>query len=133
MRWSVLLIPQVIIAAGLQLAATHKNPTDPTVIIVKMVDKSATEFAFEPANVTVKPGDIVRFVQTGAMPHNVEFKKTPAGVDLGALRVGEYLTVPDQVYEIKVDAKFAKGVYEIACTPHESLGMKGTITVKAPK
>ena len=131
MRRSILLIPAVLITAGFQIAATRTNPTDPTVVVVKMVDKSATEFVYEPANINVKPGDIVRFVQTSAMPHNVEFKKTPAGVDLGAARVGGFLTAPNQTYEIKIDAKFVKGAYEIACTPHEAMGMKATITVAA--
>ena len=54
-------------------------------IVVKMVDKSATKFAFEPATIQARPGDVIRFIQTGNNPHNVDFKSTPAGVELGDL------------------------------------------------
>ena len=110
-------------------AAVAKTAAAPRVVIVKMVEKSPTEFAFEPAQVTVKTGDVVRFVQTGAMPHNVEFRDLPAGVDLGAARTSAYLSAKDETYEVKIDGRFAKGLYNYVCVPHEAMGMKGTITV----
>jgi plastocyanin len=99
------------------------------VVIIKTVEVSATSFKFEPSEVTVQPGDTVRFVQTSGMPHNVEFTKTPAQSKLGATKVGPYLAAPNQTYDVVIDARFPAGQYKYMCTPHVSLGMKGTISV----
>lgn len=99
------------------------------VVIVKIVEVSATSYRFEPAEVTVLPGDTVRFVQTSAMPHNVEFTKTATGSKLGAARVGPFLTVLNQTYDVVIDTRFPSGQYRYICTPHVSLGMRGTISV----
>lgn len=103
---------------------------DPTVVTVKMVDKSATEYAFEPSEITVEPGQIVRFVQAGAVPHNVEFKNTPAGSAVDEIRVGPFLLRKGDVYEIRIDSRFPVGTYDYVCTPHEVMGMKGKIFVE---
>ena len=100
------------------------------IVTVRMVDKSATEYAFEPANITVAPGTLVRFELTGSIPHNVEFKKGPSGTDLGAARMGPFLLVKGQTYEVMIDARFSVGTHDYVCTPHEMMGMKGTITVQ---
>ena len=99
------------------------------VIEVKMVEISPTQFTFTPAKITVKQGDVVRFTQTKVNVHNVEFKATPAGADLGALKVGPYLMTVDQVYEFTIDKRFVAGNYDYVCTPHETMGMKGQIIV----
>ncbi len=99
-------------------------------VTVRMVDKSATEYAFEPANITVAPGTLVRFELAGSVPHNVEFKSGPSGTDLGAARMGPFLLAKGQTYEVMIDARFAVGTHDYVCTPHEMMGMKGTITVK---
>lgn len=99
------------------------------VVVVKMVDVSTTEYRFEPADVTVHPGDTVRFEQTGSMSHNVEFREVPAESQLGDRQMGPYLTAPGETYDVVIDARFTDGVHKYVCTPHETLGMKGTITV----
>lgn len=98
-------------------------------LIVELVDISPTEFEFRPATITAYPGAIIRFVQTGVMPHNVEFRGGPKGFDLGTRRVGPFLLQPGAVYEVVIDDQFVPGDYPIVCTPHEFMGMKGTITV----
>ncbi len=100
------------------------------VVTVRMVDKSATEYAFEPADITVEPGTLIRFELAGSIPHNVEFKKGPSGTDLGNARMGPFLIAKGQTYEIMIDARFAEGTHDYVCTPHEMMGMKGTITVQ---
>lgn len=102
---------------------------EPRVMEVRMVDVSPMEFVFEPSDLTVRPGDIVRFVQAGVMPHNVEFRDVPAGADLGDARLGPYLMSKGQVYELVIDERFTAGAYPYVCTPHEAMGMKGTLTV----
>ena len=127
------------VALGLTLAAglfyvlpaqpTSANP-EPTVHEVKMVDISATEFKFEPADITVKRGDIVRWVQTTAMPHNVEFRAGPDGaVPTVENPIGPFMSTPDETYEVVIDGAFQAGTTKYVCTPHEFMGMVGSITV----
>ena len=108
-------------------------PPAPKVVLVKGMDVSATEFKWSPADVTVNQGDTIRFEQTTTTPHNVEFKETPAGVDLGDAKVGPFLVAKGDHYDLVIDGRFKPGAYKFACTPHESMGMKGTITVAGGK
>jgi plastocyanin len=116
------------VLALIPLAPPRPRPAA-KVVSVKMVDVSATAFKFEPAAVTAAPGDTVRFTQTSRTPHNVELKTVPAGVDPGASKMGPFLATEGATYDLVLDAKFAAGTYQFACTPHEMLGMKGTLTV----
>ena len=100
-------------------------------VIVKMVELSAASYRYQPATVTVNPGDTVRFVQTSAMPHNVEFTKTPSGAKLGSAKMGPYLTAPGQTYDVVIDSRFPGGQYRYMCTPHFALGMLGVLVVAA--
>ena len=118
---ALVVLPSVRIA--------HATTEDPNIVVVKMIDKSPTEFAFEPSRVSVKPGDIVRFVMTTVNVHNIEFRVMPAGVDLGAGKSSGFLTAPGQKFEIAIDKKFVKGDYVFVCTPHEGMGMKGLCVV----
>jgi manganese oxidase len=100
------------------------------VIEVRMLDDGG-QLRFEPAVIHARRGDVVRFVQEGSMPHNVEFVRNgaPAGVDLGDLWAGDYLQAKGEVYEVAVDGRFADGAYPFVCTPHVSMGMAGTLHV----
>lgn len=121
-----LTLPGLMFAIG--LTATPANTITPypgaETFGVGMVD-----FAFEPADLTVRPGDVIRFTQKGIQPHNVEFRRVPRGVDLGGTRMGPFLVKKDDVYELRIDARFKPGIYEFVCTPHELMGMKGRFTV----
>lgn len=117
------VIPLVIAARAPQESRA------PKVVVVKSIDVSPTEFKFEPAAITVIPGDTVRFTQTTATPHNVEFRAMPAGTNLGSARMGPFLTAPGATYDVVIDTRFATGVHHYVCTPHETMGMTGTITV----
>lgn len=97
--------------------------------VIQMVDVSDTEFKFEPAELTVSPGDVVQFVATSATPHNVDFRVMPDGADLGDQTVGPYLMEDGSAYEITIDERFLAGEYNYVCTPHEFLGMKAVLTV----
>jgi len=130
MSWKVLLsIVALGLAAPVTSAQQHAAPTS-KIVVVRMVDKSPTEFAFEPALVTVNPGDVVKFEQTGNTPHNVDFRSGPDGGNLKGT-VSDYLVQAGQTYEVKIDERFGIGVHEFVCTPHELMGMKGTIKVEA--
>lgn len=118
-------------AATIAAAPFTSASVPPTgkVIEVKMVEVSPTQFAFTPAKITVRAGDVVRFTQVKANVHNVEFKTVPAGANLGELMVGPYLMTVEQVHEFTIDARFAVGTYDYICTPHAAMGMTGQIIV----
>lgn len=117
------------------------NAQAQTVHEVKMVDISPTEFAFEPASITVAPGDIVRWINAGTMgqPHNVDFRAPDASQAPGAAgdpgivgTISPFLLTAGDTWEVTIDERFVPGVTQpYVCTPHELMGMKGTITVKA--
>lgn len=112
-------------------SADVRHPLGGRLVIVKMVELSATAYRFQPATVTVNPGDTVRFIQTSAMPHNVEFTKTPAGAKLGSATMGPFLIAPSQTYDLVIDSRFSSGQYRYMCTPHFALGMLGAIVVSS--
>lgn len=103
------------------------------VIIVKMIAKSSTEWRYEPSNITARPGDLIRFVQEDIMPHNVQFTSTPKGADLADIAMGPFLLAKGDTYELDIDARFLKGVYNFVCTPHAQMGMTGTLTVASSR
>jgi plastocyanin len=104
-------------------------PTAGKLVTVKMVDISATQFKFEPAEFSAGAGDTLRFVQSTATPHNVDFRTTPAGANLGAAKMGPFLVSSGQTYDLVIDARFPAGTYQFVCTPHEMMGMKGVLIV----
>ena len=123
-----LAVAVVGLVALVSISWTGRAPA-PQTIVVKMVDVSPTEYKFEPANITVNPGDTVRFEQTGVMPHNVEFRDMPAGSNLGAAKMGPFLSATGETYDVIIDGRFTAGKHNYVCTPHEALGMTGSITV----
>ena len=73
---------------------------------------------FEPAQVSVKVGDVVQWTNDGTAVHNVTFdnKSVPNSDTMNG----------NDKYELK----FSKaGTYHYVCTFHVSVGMQGTITV----
>jgi plastocyanin len=113
--------------------------TTGTVHDVRMVGTPDGRFAFEPAQMTIVVGDRVRWINVSGGPHNVAFDagNIPAGAKallnagmsgkMGDL-TGKLLVEPNATYEISF-AGLPLGKYEYYCTPHQLLGMTGTITV----
>lgn len=99
-----------------------------TVHEVKMLTtQGGASGVFEPATITVKKGDVIRFVSQGQAAHNVEF---PAAENAGAANLpapSPYLT-DGQSFELPVTMD--PGTYNYVCTPHAMMGMKGSITVQ---
>lgn len=127
---------KLLCAAALLLAIAPASragaQAGPHLVLVKMVDKPNAQFGFEPAAVVAQRGDTVRFLQQSTAPHNVHFEKTPKGAKLGAASSGPYLIGQGKTYDLIIDARFADGTYEFVCDPHESVGMRGTLTVGSP-
>jgi plastocyanin len=100
----------------------------------------AKGYRFEPSNVTVSKGDVIKFVNVSGGPHNVAFDpaKIPAAAksSLSAAlpnqmsdMTGPFVTTPNGTYTMTF-ANVPPGAYDYFCTPHLTLGMKGVITVK---
>ena len=117
-----LLVLAVPFAARAQASASRT-------IVVKMVDKPGAKSVFEPAAIQARPGDVIRFIQTGTNPHNVDFKGTPAGVELGDLQTSAFLSAPGETLDITIDKRFSAGTYRFDCMPHSAIGMHGVLKI----
>ena len=117
-------------AAPASTGATHEVSMD--------FDGKAGKFS--PDQLTIKSGDVVKFVIKSGPPHNVAFAadSIPAGAaDVLNRAMAETmapLTGPMKVgigetYEISF-AGAPAGEYRFHCTPHTAFGMHGKITVQ---
>jgi plastocyanin len=99
-----------------------------------------SKYKFDPDNLTIQSGDVIRYHNKSGGPHNVSFwaDSIPSGAadvlkknmpDQMAPLEGPLLAEPDKVYEVSY-AGAPKGEYKFYCLPHLALGMKGKVTVK---
>ena len=107
---------------------------------VKMIG-DAKGYRFEPANVTVKAGDGVKFINVVGGPHNVAFDPAtiPADVkpqldaNMGTDKMGELSSNMKMNPNETITVSFANikpGTYPYHCVPHLAMNMKGVITVQ---
>ena len=99
-----------------------------------------SSYKFDPAELTIKAGDVVTFHNKSGGPHNVAFDAAgiPSGsagaIDaaLGATKMGPLtgalVLEPDAIFTFNT-AGLPAGKYNFHCTPHQALGMKGVLTV----
>ena len=129
----------VLALAGLGARTGLEAAPPPATHEVKMVMEGQSA-RFEPANLTIRAGDRIRFVNVSGGPHNVSFDpaKVPDDVErvLSAAMPGQLqplwgalVTEPNGVYTISF-AGVKAGRYEYFCMPHLAMGMKGVITVQ---
>lgn len=109
-------------------------PFTGTVHEVKMRG-TAKGYFYEPAQLSIKLGDKVRFVMVDGGPHNVNFtgQKIPGGattiLEKDGNLLGVMLQAPGQAAEIVFAKPLPVGDYHYVCDPHAALGMKGKISV----
>jgi plastocyanin len=108
-------------------------------IDVKMIG-DGTGYRFEPATVTVKAGDTVRWILVSGPPHNVAFWSDSVP-KAAVVRLGRNMPKPmgplmgpmfmkaGDSYSISF-AGLPAGVYRYNCTPHMALGMKAVVRVE---
>jgi plastocyanin len=106
-------------------AAAHAAAAAPA---GKEIDGTA-QLKWEPANLTIKPGDSVNFVVKGSPPHPVGSGSNPPTsdnrFDASACGLAKMSTVG-----ASCTVKFPKaGTYPFFCSVHFASGMKGVITV----
>ncbi len=106
---------------------------------VNMVLDGST-YKFDPAELTIKAGDVINFHNKSGGPHNVSFwaDSIPSGAadvlkgsmpDQMAPLEGPLLTEQDAIYKVSF-AGAPAGDYKFYCLPHLALGMHGKITVQ---
>ena len=116
------------------------SPITGQTVEVKMLQDAQGNFRFDPADVTIKIGDGVKFIMVSGGAHNVAFD--PAQIPANAKaqlsanmqqQVSELsspmMMNPNETYTISFGG-MPPGKYEYHCTPHLAMGMKGTITVQ---
>ncbi len=119
-------------AAGAQ-QATGQTHT------VRMVG-DAQGYRFEPANITIKRGDAVKWVMVSGGPHNVQFEANaiPSGAQAQlsanmpnqATPLGSPMMMnPNEDYTVSF-AGVPAGAYNYTCTPHLAMNMRGIVTVQ---
>jgi plastocyanin len=123
-------------AAGTSVASAQEG----TQYVVGMTD----ELVFEPAEITVSPGDTLVWVNRGNVGHSVTAYEDGIPEDATYFASGEFdseraarrayepgsVVAGDIPGERRYEHTFeTEGTYEYFCIPHESLGMVGTVTV----
>ncbi|MBD2363695.1 MULTISPECIES: plastocyanin [unclassified Anabaena] len=90
--------------------------------------------AFEPAKLTIKPGDTIEWLNNKVPPHNVVFDSglNPAkSADLAkALSHKQLMMSPGQKETTTFAADAPAGEYTFYCEPHRGAGMVGKIIVE---
>jgi plastocyanin len=123
--------------AAMAATGAPSAPVTGTVHEVKMIgdDKG---YRYEPADITIKAGDAIKWVMTSGGPHNVTFQNVPADVraQLSANKPNQMsdLSSPmllnaNETYQVSF-AGVKPGKYDYICTPHMATGMKGSVTVQ---
>jgi len=106
---------------------------------VKMV-LDGNSYRFDPANITVKQGDGIRFTTVSGQPHNFGFDPAQIADDVEAqIRANmppgsvelesPYQNAPGESHTFSV-AGVKPGEYPFHCQPHLALGMTGKLTVQ---
>jgi plastocyanin len=136
----ITLLAVAIAAPAAALALRAQTPAaPPTTHEVRMV-MEGTSARFEPANLTIRTGDRIRFTTVSGGPHNVAFDaaKVPDAAEarLSAGMPGQIQPLSGALVINAGDSytmSFAgvpAGRYEYYCMPHMGMNMKGVITVQ---
>ena len=118
---------------GTAMAATGKTWE------VKMIG-DASGYKYDPATLTIKQGDAVKWTVVSGPPHNVSFyaDSIPSGAQnqLNANMpnpmsplTSPLFNNPGESYTVSF-AGVPKGTYKYFCTPHQALGMHAQLTVQ---
>ena len=126
-------------AAAPTAGAVAAAPATGTTHEIKMIG-DASGYKFDPANITIKQGDAVKFIMASGGPHNVVFNnvadaavKAQLDANMPGAKMGEMsspmIMQPNEAYVVSF-AKIPAGKYDFNCTPHAAMNMKGEITVQ---
>jgi plastocyanin len=100
------------------------NPVLSATVTVKMGSRKG--LVFDPASVTVKPGDTIRFEVGNLPPHNVIFDTKNKALDA---QLSHKALANSGSFDIIIPANTPPGTYTYFCLPHRGAGMVGKIQV----
>jgi plastocyanin len=131
--------PSTGAAPALAAGAVTPAPITGTTHEVKMYG-DAKGYRFEPAELTIKSGDGVKYVLVDGGPHNVAFQnvtdpavKAQLDANMPGQHMGELsspmVMQPNEAYTVSF-GKVPAGKYDYICVPHAAMNMKGSITVQ---
>lgn len=136
---STAMAPAAAATTPAPAAAGAPAPITGQTVEVKMIGDEKG-YRYEPADITIKQGDGIKFIMTSGGPHNVSFD--PATLPEAAKAAltanltepmgdlsGKLLTQPNESYILSF-GNVPAGKYEFHCTPHIAMNMKGTVTVQ---
>jgi plastocyanin len=105
--------------------ATPSPAPAPSTGQVREIHVEASSFHFDPAEITVREGETVRFVVESAdIYHTFTLKRNKVDAE----PIFSLALYPDQEPKTVEWTPEEAGDYYLYCKPHESLGMTGTIT-----
>lgn len=134
--------PAQTAAPGANTAAPAQQVTG-TTHEVQMVFEGG-KYLFVPDQITVKAGDAIKYINVSGGPHNVQFKEADVPDDMEPIFAqnmpsgsmakmgpmsGPLLMQPNETYTVSF-AGIKAGTYPFTCTPHEAMGMNGSVTVQ---
>ena len=125
-------------AAPAAAGAMAAMPITGTMHTVNMVGDEKG-YRFEPAEITVKAGDGIKFVSVKGGPHNVAFDPATAGPSAAQITAnmpesageltGKMLVTDGESWTMSFGG-IAAGTYNVICTPHQAMNMVMKITVQ---
>lgn len=113
-------------------------PITGTTHVVRMVG-DATGYRYEPATITAKPGDGIKFIMVTGGPHNVAFDPATIPADQkdqlwanmpNATDGNSAMFInPNEEWTLSL-GNLKPGTYPFHCTPHLAMNMKGEFTIQ---
>lgn len=129
-RFSLAVLTIVLVVSS--FAIFTPNAAAETYTVKLGTDKGM--LAFEPAKLTIKPGDTIEWLNNKVPPHNVVFDPglNPAkSADLAkSLSHKNLMMGPGQKQTTTFAADAPTGEYTFYCEPHRGAGMVGKVTVE---
>jgi plastocyanin len=125
-------------AAAPAAGAVAAAPITGTTHEVKMIGDEKG-YRFEPATITIKAGDGIKFIDVKGGPHNVAVDPASAGTQAAQLTAnmpestgeltGKMLVTDGDAWTMSW-GKIAAGTYTVICTPHQAMNMIMKVTVQ---
>jgi plastocyanin len=127
-------------AVAMSLSVSAPASAQETHVVRLIADGRKDEYRFEPADLTVRPDDVVVFRVAGGAPHSIVFERAGLSPDVRAAfnaampgRSAELssplLTATGREYRIVVP-RVPPGKYGYYCLPHRAYDMRGSLTIR---
>lgn len=125
-------------AAAAAVGAAAASPITGTTHTVNMTGDEKG-YRFEPAAITIKAGDGIKFISVKGGPHNVAIDPASAGASAAQLTAnmpestgeltGKMLVTDGDAWTMSFGG-VAAGTYTVICTPHQAMNMIMKVTVQ---